>query len=79
MPSSYIGDSLGYMPNLALLAHFVELVPGIQDLFFGNLVLDQISFDMEQAYCKRKVLLVDSYCYSYFVLATVGVEDCHED
>ena len=34
---------------------------------------------MEQAYCKRKVLLVDSYYYSYFVLAIVGIEDRHKD
>ena len=66
------------MPSLALLTCFVEVDPGIQDLVFDNLVLDQISFGMEQAYC-RKVLLVDSYCYSYFVLAIAGVEDHHED
>ena len=50
--------------------------------FVGNSVFDQISFGMEQAYCKRKVLLVDSYCYDYFVvvaLAIVGVEGHHKD
>ena len=63
------------MPNLALLTHFVELEPDSQDLVFDHSVSDQISFGMEQACCKRKVLLVDSY----FVLAIVGIEDCHED
>ena len=70
------------MPNLALLTHFVELDPGIQDFVVDNSVFYQISFDMEQVYYKRKVLLVDSYYYSYFVvvvLAIVGVEDCHKD
>ena len=46
---------------------------------FDNSVFDRISFGMEQAYCKRKVLLVDSYYYSYFVPAIVGIENRHED
>ena len=75
----YSCDFPDYMHNLALLICFVEVDPEIQDLVFDNLVLDQISFDMEQAYYKREVLLVDSYYYSYFVLAIVGVKDCHKD